>query len=62
MSFIKNQLFSNDMYSKFASYRARTYQLKQIAVETLVQTEDQIVFADDHGFRNWDNFACYSCH
>ena len=62
MSFIKNQLFSNDMYSKFASYRARTNQLKQITVETLVQTEDKNVFVDDRGFRNWNNFACHSCH
>jgi hypothetical protein len=50
------------MYTKFASYRARTNQLKQITVETLVQTEDKNVFVDDRGFRNWNNFACHSCH
>jgi hypothetical protein len=42
--------------------RARTNRLKQIADETLVQTEDQIEFSDDHGFRSWTNFARYSYH
>jgi hypothetical protein len=42
--------------------RARTKRLKQIADETLVQTEDQIEFSDGHGFRSWTNFAWNSYH